>query len=350
MATVAPVSDTFPQAGGPPVKKTKMFENRYATSPQFINMLLHTKAESVRNANNVIMIVNRDETVMATWTGLNRYGFLSCPVVNKTGQKYYGFIDLMDIVEFVIKTFGQGTLETAENYWEMVKADETFQKRTVREIMAYPLSFRSPFHPVLRGFSLLSALELMARLPNVHRIPVIDEQRRLYCVLTQSRVAQLLWRNVDKLGDVASKPIGDFRNAVKEVVRAQQTELALEAFRRMVTAHVTGVAVVNADGRLVEVLSTKDLKIISPDGRLFWRMFQQIAAFVKDLDTAQRPGQLVTVQPTNTLSDVIRLMVQNKVHRVFVVDDAMRPVGVVTVKDVLWEILDDPMQERIELA
>lgn len=51
--------------------------------------------------------------------------------------------------------------------------------------MQHPLTRRNPFHPVTRGYSLLFALELLAREEDLHRVPVVDSERKLINLITQ---------------------------------------------------------------------------------------------------------------------------------------------------------------------
>jgi len=48
------------------------------------------------------------------WKGLVRHHFLSVPVLQKKGNKYYGFLDIADIVNYVVDSFGKTTLESSE--------------------------------------------------------------------------------------------------------------------------------------------------------------------------------------------------------------------------------------------
>jgi len=47
----------------------------------------------------------------------------------------------------------------------------------------------------------------------------------------------------------------------------------------------------------------------------------------------------VTVHVTNTLGDVITKLAENKIHRVYVIDEERHPLGVISLRDVLVEIL-----------
>jgi CBS domain-containing protein len=51
---------------------------------------------------------------------------------------------------------------------------------------------------------------------------------------------------------------------------------------------------------------------------------------------------LVTCGPGATLREVLALLVERRLHRVYVVDAALRPVGVITLTDILRRLADEP--------
>jgi CBS domain-containing protein len=60
---------------------------------------------------------------------------------------------------------------------------------------------------------------------------------------------------------------------------------------------------------------------------------------------ARTPGEevgqsLVLCRPGSSLSEVVAMLVASKVHRVYVVDEQERPVGVVTITDVLRKLVE----------
>lgn len=111
---------------------------------------------------------------------------------------------------------------------------------------------------------------------------------------------------------------------------------------------ISGAPVVGPDGRLMGVVSRTDL---------FRRISQGVpgnpasAAYLFDLLDDRTPAQphpeslivvgdfmsenAVTASPDERIGDVAARMASRRVHRVVVVDDAGKPVGVVTSLDVL---------------
>jgi len=326
-------------------KKRKAEEGEeFKTSDKFMRMLVTRKAESLIPSDGRIFVAQRTDKLVDVWKGLIRHNFLSVPVLQKTGQKYYGFVDLADIVLYMVNLFGASKLNIEKDFWELYSKEEILQDRVVNDIMSYPLSRRNPFHPVPKGYSILAAVELLAREKGLHRVPVVDQNRKLINMLTQSMLVKFLFENLDAIGNVKNKPVSEMMAVSHEVITVHEDEIAIDAFSLMSTQNVSGVGVVDKDGKLVGNISLRDLKAISSDGRLFWRLHQTVKNFLMKIkneyqEKDQRPTHVITTTETQTLEMVIRKIHDNKIHRIFVVDAHHKPTGVISLKDVLLEII-----------
>jgi CBS domain containing-hemolysin-like protein len=52
-----------------------------------------------------------------------------------------------------------------------------------------------------------------------------------------------------------------------------------------------------------------------------------------------KPPELVVVRPCSTLREVLALLVEHRLHRLHVTDERQRPVGIVTITDLLRVIV-----------
>jgi len=323
----------------------KLTGSAYDINEHFLKLLLTVKVDAVRPPDNRIFVAQRTDRVVDVFKGLIKHNFLSVPVLQKTKSKYYGFIDIYDIVKFVVNFFGETEeLKNSEDFFTLAEKSEEFQKKTVNDIMTYPLSNRNPFHPVSSGYTLFAAIELLARERGLHRVPVVDRDRKLITVITQSQLVQILEKNLDIIGAKKYKPVNMTRQYLEEVFTVSEDMIAMDAFKMMAEKNVSGLAVVNAEGKLTGTLSIRDLKAMSADGRLFWRLYQSIKNFLSkvraETTSEVRPRHLVTVMETDALETAIKLLAENKVHRVWIVDNQQKPLGVLSLKDVLLEIIE----------
>jgi CBS-domain-containing membrane protein len=142
--------------------------------------------------------------------------------------------------------------------------------------MSFPLSRRNPFRPVYSGYSLFSALEILAREPSLHRVPVIDRGQHLINIITQSQLVSIVEQHLEIMGTLKDTPLSHIPTVWTKVLSVKETDTAMTAFNLMAEHHVSGVAVLDDKGELVNNLSLRDLKQVSADASMFWRLFQDV--------------------------------------------------------------------------
>jgi len=297
--------------------------------------------EALKPASNTVLVAQRTDLLSDVWKGLIKNNFLSCPVLQKTKKKYYGFIDLHDIVEYITQKFDVAKLESSKDFWQLMEADKEFLNTTVDKVIVNPIVKRNPYHPVTVGYSLFSAIEALAREDTLHRVPVIDKDRQLKSLLTQSQVIDFVVSNLDSVGTIRNKPVSQVIAGRPNVLSVTTKMSAIEAFKFMAQHNITGVAVIDDNGKLIDAMSLSDLKLISSDGQMFWRLYQSVEILLGHLRENNATRNLIYCLPTHNLEYVIKTIATSKVHRVFVVDseESKKPVGIITLKDILKELI-----------
>lgn len=95
------------------------------------------------------------------------------------------------------------------------------------------------------------------------------------------------------------------------------------------TFHVSGLPVIANDGSVVGVISETDfLHFADPDVR---QMIHHKRSGLRVGEFMSTPA--LTVRPSTPLAEAARLMRDEHIHRVIVVDDDDRPIGVVAASD-----------------
>lgn len=318
----------------------------YATNPEFFRLLLCTTVDRFFEKDAVIFVAERKDKLLDVWKGLIEHGFLSVPVLQKTEQRYYGCLDLADIVRVVVNTFSKEARKGEEKFWSEMTEAKAFVDETVDDVMKYPISKRNPFHPVRKGYSLLTACELLAREPELHRVPIVTDEGQLCNFITQSKLIQFINDNRDLVGDKLNKPLSECRSFFKDVVAVDQDVPAFDAFNIILDKHISAVAVVDSNKQLIGGLSVRDLRELRVQGpylRSFWRFFGSAENFVKCLHSQNSGGKTVLYHttPNATLGDVLGMLATHNIHRLFIVESEKNRElrGVVSLKDILAEIL-----------
>jgi len=303
--------------------------------------------ESIWTRESKIFFAMRNDTVKAVFKGLIQHNFSSCPVLQKTKNKWYGFLDIANIVKFIVQHFGETTLSEHTDIMALLEQTENFKDLQVADLMKNPLGILTPYHPIELGFSLFSAYEVMAR-SNLHRLAVVNADRMLVSVITQSQLVEFTFRNIALLGAKRSKLVKDMPYTLHEVYHVKPNDIALKAFSVMSEKNVSGIAVLDDNGLLVDQISMRDLKAMAPDGRLFWRLYKPVSEYLAnvknsrtDTHATERPENIVTVTLSDTLETVMGLIVTYRIHRIYVVESAAnkKPLGIITLRDIMLEAI-----------
>lgn len=110
----------------------------FITSPSFIRKLTLTNIMTLKPAEMSVFVAEKNDLVTEVWRGLNRHHFNSCPVLQKRDHRFYAFIDLNDIMQYFLDSFGDATLKGTVDFLKLAESDENFRKKTVEDLVKHP--------------------------------------------------------------------------------------------------------------------------------------------------------------------------------------------------------------------
>jgi CBS domain-containing protein len=110
------------------------------------------------------------------------------------------------------------------------------------------------------------------------------------------------------------------------------------------TQNVSGVGVVDEMGKLVDVVSARDLRGSPLNAVSFWGLYSTVAQFKDSIrrNYPQTMKFLLTVKSSDTMEWAIEEMATHKVQRLFLVDDQGKPLKCIAQTDVLRNLLELP--------
>jgi len=254
---------------------------------------------------------------------------LSMPVYSPKAHKWVGFVDMIDLVHHALNELNITQSELQVSDLGQIFASK-FADQACSSIVG--LSKRNPYMPVEQQAPVTSAIELMIKW-RVHRVPVVDSDGDLLTVVTQSHVARLIYKWLARYERLADSTVEQLQLGYKEVFTVKEDESAIDAFRRIYDSAVSAVGVVNEEGKLVGNVSASDLKAIGYDGKLLSRLFVPVREFIKET----RPDGISAISVTSraTFSQVLDKLITNHIHRVYVVDGDSKPIGVISLLEIL---------------
>eukprot|EP00198_Chlamydomonas_reinhardtii_P012056 XP_001701393.1 predicted protein [Chlamydomonas reinhardtii] len=145
----------------------------------------------------------------------------------------------------------------------------------------------------------------------VHRVALFDRGGAITSVISQSDIVRFLADNSDRLGELACTSMSDLGWDNKQpAVLLPDTQLV---FMWSMTAEHFGALSLPVGEFLALEHDTEYVRAA--------------AGWAANREVGQR---LVVVRPDTTFGEVLQLLVSHRVHRVYVVNAAMQPVGIVT--------------------
>lgn len=133
--------------------------------------------------------------------------------------------------------------------------------------------------------------------------------------------------------------LADLRTAIPSltapVVTVKETETLLFAYQELIKSNVHGLGVVDNEGRLSGNLSAWDLKYLKQ--RSFVPFLEPVKKFLINLRNLHQVGAdfVIGIKLKHTIRQCMQRMVTAKVHRLFIVDDDLKPIGVITNSDLI---------------
>lgn len=197
-----------------------------------------------------------------------------------------------------------------------------------------------------------------------HRFAVMDDANNIEHIVSQSDIAMYLHTNRNVITELWTEATVSELGLAQTpgVVTVTCSTTLIEAFRELERHRIGALAVVDEPtGAMVGVISESDITHFIA-GASFAAMALPVGEMLLHFKairtcaplTAPRTGVfnpvsspyavtlmqhaaefLVVCKPSDTLTHVLSLMDNNAVHRVFVVDEASRPTGVISLADIL---------------
>jgi CBS-domain-containing membrane protein len=144
-----------------------------------------------------------------------------------------------------------------------------------------------------------------------------------------------------------------------DVLRVPKEMSLARAAHLLTLSRVSGAPVVDTEGRCIGVLSTTDFLNYAQQERnpkqpgngrtvCAWQI-ADIEEVPQDRVADYMTTDPVTAAPTTKITELARMMIDAHIHRIIIVDEKKRPVGVVSSTDILAAVAHAEVVSRLEL-
>eukprot|EP01112_Ceratiomyxa_fruticulosa_P008294 TRINITY_DN2147_c0_g1_i4.p1 TRINITY_DN2147_c0_g1~~TRINITY_DN2147_c0_g1_i4.p1 ORF type:complete len:315 (+),score=46.60 TRINITY_DN2147_c0_g1_i4:441-1385(+) len=302
------------------------------------------KVEDVAVKGREVVIVDAADSIPQILNTLVKNNILCAPVYDKNSDKFIGLVDMLDLVTFIVETV-DCVESLSSDYSKFLEKDDLFKRNSAKDIA--DLSKRNRMVPVPLGASLLEAMETMTR-NSVQRIPIMEVNQKgdfvkIHSILTESNVLSFLAKSAPKLDSWFNKPLKELGFHTKKVISIDVNRPAIEAFRLMVKFRVSGIPILDSEGKVLANISARDLRAIANDQKMFHYLFLDVGDLVTHIRLSEPTAK--TVHPSiscsfdDSLSKVIAKLSAAHIHRIYVTENRL-PCSVVSLHDIVTKIVN----------
>mmetsp|Transcript_58485 Transcript_58485/g.137789 ORF Transcript_58485/g.137789 Transcript_58485/m.137789 type:complete len:314 (+) Transcript_58485:3-944(+) len=286
-----------------------------------------------------MVVIHEQQSLQQAMQTLVQNKILSAPVKTDSDE-LVGLVDMVQLCSVVVELLTPDivpdipVMQFEHHFQQLMQG--AFTTRTVSSIVD-----RSLLACVSSDSSLREVLRLLAA--GHHRVCVVNG-RELINVITQSAVVKMLSAQTAHLGSLGARTVQDLGLGSAPVVTVSSSDIAAEAFKRILSRHVSAVAVVDG-ARLLGTISVSDIRVVCQsmqDTRLLFGPVRFLLARVHMSDTVER-FPAITVSDDTTFGTTIQKLALLKIHRLWVTnkgDPTCKLVKVISLGDVLGKIVD----------
>lgn len=180
------------------------------------------------------------------------------------------------------------------------------------------LSRRNPFRPCSKSATLLQVARMLST--QLHRVPVVDESGKCIAIISQSSLIQFLNSQKAEIADDLRQTIGSLSLGMCKVVSVASDASAWQAFKTLEVNSVSGIAIVDREGKLVGNTSARDLKffVLNKGTLSLDAPIQDYLSRIRQRDLAHEEARhpSCSVGLSTTLGHCIGLLAATGYHRV----------------------------------
>lgn len=292
------------------------------------------------NDGNAIISVGADAPVAEAFQVLIKNNILAAPVFDYATNKYCCMFSIRDVVYHALRVLGEKFENEDMPSITFLTEKEHFRNYKVKDI----ISQKETLAEVGTDITVDKVVELMVK-SNAHRMVSLNPDGSLNNIITQSRLLECLvqlFTVSPSLGKLGNQTLQDLGIAQKdELITVREGDKAVDAFKIMCDKNISGLPVVSNDGTLVGNISESDLRVIKNNAQYLKMLYLPVNEYLEAMKTHLNTGAKGTVRPLvkcemlDTYRTVVDRIVENKIHRCYVVDSNNKLVGAISLHDLL---------------
>ncbi|XP_042238251.1 uncharacterized protein LOC121876850 isoform X5 [Homarus americanus] len=261
-------------------------------------------------------------------------GVRAAPVWDSGRQQFVGMLTITDFIRILQNFYNSPNrkMEELEDHrletWRTVLEDEVRPLISIRPDESLYVAIRSLIHH------------------KIHRLPVIDPATgNVLYIVTHKRILKFLYLYISELPkpSILQKPLRDLEiGTYKNIETASQDTLIIEALNKFVEHRISALPIVDAEGKLVDIYAKFDVINLAAEGT-----YNNLDVTLRKANEYRNEWfeQVHSCTLNETFGTIMERIVRAEVHRLVVVDEMGRVVGVISLSDILKELVLKPCND-----
>ncbi|XP_053623625.1 uncharacterized protein LOC128682795 isoform X1 [Plodia interpunctella] len=322
-----PVADPF-------LEKVNLSDLEEDESQIFVKFFKFHKCYDLIPTSAKLVVFDTQLLVKKAFFALVYNGVRAAPLWDSQRQKFVGMLTITDFIKILQMYYTSPDVAMEEL--------EEHRLETWRQVLkgsVMPLVCIGP------DSSLFDAIRMLIT-NRIHRLPVIDpDTGNVLYILTHKRILRFLFLYINelpkpsylqcKLREVRIGTLSDIETATEETS-------IIEALRKFVNRRVSALPLVDSEGRLKDIYAKFDVINLAAE-----KTYNNLDVSLKTANE-HRNDWFEGVQKCTldeTLFDVMERIVRAEVHRLVVVDEEDKVIGIISLSDLLMYLVLRPTGE-----
>ncbi|XP_017104845.2 uncharacterized protein SNF4Agamma isoform X2 [Drosophila bipectinata] len=324
-----PVADPF-------LEKVNLSDLEEDDSQIFVKFFRFHKCYDLIPTSAKLVVFDTQLLVKKAFYALVYNGVRAAPLWDSEKQQFVGMLTITDFIKIL-----QMYYKSPNSSMEQLEEHKLDTWRSVLHNQVMPLVSIGP------DASLYDAIKILIH-SRIHRLPVIDPATgNVLYILTHKRILRFLFLYINELPKPAymqkslrELKIGTYNN----IETADETTSIITALKKFVERRVSALPLVDSEGRLVDIYAKFDVINLAAEKTY------------NDLDVSLRKANehrnewFEGVQKCNldeSLYTIMERIVRAEVHRLVVVDEQRKVIGIISLSDILLYLVLRPSGEGV---
>jgi len=172
----------------------------------------------------------------------------------------------------------------------------------------------------------------------------MDEKNQISHIISQFSVINLLAQHHKEFESIFQLTIEETGLGLRQIISCESDTSALEAYQTM-SQKMSSIPIVQSNS-IISILSVRDLKLLFVEHSLdvLSLSAEEFVGRVRRLNFESEGFPYIVVTKESTIEKALFKLVATKVQRVFIIDENKRPIGVITLRDIIKYVVDSLTQ------